>query len=94
MPRKYEHAVVLSDGSRIGYGLFRRGETWYVRFVDGNGKRVKKSLGKISSPLFNVTKRGQKRNPHLRHFFHQRKIEEVAEEVVRLTFNLMIEDFD
>ena len=86
MPRKYQNSVVLSDGRKVGYGLFRRGDTWYVRFVDGSGARVKKSLGEIPVTIFTVVKRGQKRNEHLRQVFRQQKIEEIARDVIRLTY--------
>ena len=48
MARLYSHSVsVQVDGLPItvGYGLFRRGETHYVRFMISPGKRVKLSLG-------------------------------------------------
>jgi hypothetical protein len=45
MARKHLTSVELTDGRRVGYGLFRRGRVWYVRFRDLAGKWVKIGLG-------------------------------------------------
>ena len=92
MSRKYENFVVLSDGRRIGYALFKRGDAWYVRFVDGSGKRVKKSLGEI--PVKYLVNRRQKGGDALRSKYRQQERREAAEEVIRLMMMMSEENFD
>ena len=51
MARRYLNSLLLQDGRRIGYGLFRRGRVWYVRCVDEKGKRIKYGLGVTDKTL-------------------------------------------
>ena len=74
MPRKYKNSVRLSDGKRVGYG-------WYIRFVDGSGKRVKRSLGELPVKPREI---GDERAWILR----KRQIEKAAEEVIQMTYFL------
>lgn len=41
---------LVDGGLVVGYGLFKRGKVVYVRFVDHDGKRVKKSLTGSGTP--------------------------------------------
>jgi hypothetical protein len=86
MPRHYQNAVVLSDGRKVGYGLFRRGETWYVRFVDGTGARVKKSLGEL--PDKPPRPKGRWWLRQTVQYLRERQLKMVAEDVIRFTFSI------